>query len=147
MYWQSEKLIRRLDIGAGNGLKSLYFAKMLTDMDIKVVIDSIEPNRQLVAELKKNHEQEGNQYLGRVWETTFAVAAIQKFYDIMFSIHSMYHFPRSDDGMILGLESIPGLMKSNSLFVVVSEYDRRDTFQKLKQKFYPRLGIKTEPVS
>jgi len=134
-----------LDIGAGNGAKSLYFAKALSSMGVQLRIDSIEPKDEQRHRLKINHEQENNRYLGKIYDVVLADAEIQDTYDFIFCIHSLYEFIRNDDGTIHSLEKIPSLLNKNGVGIIIVEHANGD-FQQMKRELYPILG-KQEPVS
>lgn len=144
---QKKKNFKILDVGSGNGAKAIYFAKRLSERGLTVLIDSIEPKKEQRDHLKINYEKEGNLYLGKIYDTTLAQADLREgsAYDCIILIHSIYEFPRDDDGTVYSLEKIPDLLNENGIGIIIVEHVNGD-FQKLKHEFYPRFN-KKEPVS
>lgn len=142
---RGKKSVRILDVGSGNGSKALFFAKSLSEKGPEVRIDSVEPKAEQRRGLAKRHEKEENRYAGKVYETTLGEADIRETYDFVLTIHSLYEFPRNDDGTIRSLDRITRLLAENGVWIAVIEHADGD-FQKLKREFYPGLN-KKPPVS
>ncbi|MCP3941743.1 MAG: class I SAM-dependent methyltransferase [Desulfobacteraceae bacterium] len=142
---QGQKNIKILDVGSGNGAKAIYFADLFFKKGLDVRIDSLEPRAKQRHKLRIKHENEGKQYAGQIYPTTLGQAKISKTYDFVLLIHSLYEFPRNDDGTIDCLDNIPRLLKPHGLGIIIIE-DADGDFQKLKNRFYPALGKKS-PVS
>lgn len=133
-----------LDIGSGNGAKAIYLAKKLQELGINAVVDSIEPKAEQRTGLTKNYQGENKKFFGKVFEQQFGNVQADD-YDLALAIHSLYEFPRDEEGNILTLDSFGNIVSENGAGVIVVEHPEGD-FQKMKREIYPKLG-KQLPVS
>lgn len=135
---------RILDIGSGNGAKAIYLAKKLQELGVNVIVDSIEPKAEQRIRLAKNYQGENKKFFGKVFEQQFGNVKVDN-YDLALVIHSLYEFPRDEEGNILTLDSFGNIVSENGAGVIVVEHPEGD-FQRMKCEIYPKLG-KQLPVS
>jgi SAM-dependent methyltransferase len=135
---------RVLDIGSGNGAKAIYLARKLQGLGVDVVVDSIEPKAEQRTGLVKNYQGENQKFFGKVFEQQLGSAQVDK-YDLALAIHSLYEFPRDEEGNILSIDSFGNIVSENGTGVIVIEHPGGD-FQRMKHEIYPQLGKKL-PVS
>lgn len=136
---------RVLDIGSGNGEKAIYLAHKLQELGINIVVDSIEPKAEQRDSLARNYQNENQKFFGTVSEQTLGEIKLDRKYDLALVIHSLYEFPRDEEGKILSLDSLGNLVSDQGAGVIVIEHPEGD-FQKMKHELYPAFGKKM-PVS
>lgn len=142
---QSKGSGRVLDIGSGNGAKAIYLARRLQDLNIRIVVDSLEPKAEQRARLAENYQGETKHFLGAVFGKTLGEIQISETYDLALAIHSLYEFPRNDEGDILSLDSLGYIISERGAGIVIIEHPEGD-FQRMKRELYPFFGKKL-PVS
>lgn len=134
--------IRILDVGAGDGAKGIYFAKQFGDAG-RTILNVVEPKEEQRATWL---DEPGSCYY-RTYTTPFDQTQFQtdgKYHFLLF-FHSLYEFPRHEDGTIVGLEKIDDLLADNGAAIIAVEHPRSD-FQQMKRELNPRFGMR-EPVS
>jgi SAM-dependent methyltransferase len=136
---------RVLDIGSGNGAKAIYLARRLQDLNISIVVDSLEPKAEQRARLAENYQGENKQFLGAVSGKTLGEIQISETYDLALAIHSLYEFPRNNEGDILSLDSLGYIISERGAGIIIIEHPESD-FQRMKREIYPSFG-KNPPVS
>lgn len=136
--------IRVLDIGSGNGAKSIYLAKRFHEIGFKVTIDSIEPKTNEIKKLIQNYRGENQKYLGRIYQTTLGNVQLDEKYDLVLAIHSLYQFPRDFENNILFLEKIGQLVSEHGAGIIISNSSEGD-MHKLKRELY--AVRKQDPLS
>lgn len=142
---QSKGSGRVLDIGSGNGAKAIYLARRLQDLNISIVVDSLEPKARQRARLAENYQGENKQFLGAVSEKTLGEIKTSETYDLALAIHSLYEFPRNNEGDILSLHSLSYIISERGAGIFIIEHPEGD-FQRMKRAIYPSFG-KRLPVS
>jgi SAM-dependent methyltransferase len=136
---------RVLDIGSGNGAKAINFARKLFDLDVSVVVDSVEPKAKQRECLVKNYQGENKEFFGFVFDKPFDETTITRRYDFVLVIHSLYEFPRNEYGEILSLNLLDKTMSEGGAGVIIIEHPDGD-LQRMKREMYP-LFEKKSPVS
>ena len=69
-WWRTlihRKRFKILDIGSGDGSKSIYFSSILARNGVKVVVDAIEPTAENRLKLIQCHKATKNNFLGKIW--------------------------------------------------------------------------------
>ncbi|MFH1850587.1 MAG: hypothetical protein ABH879_10510 [archaeon] len=135
---------RMLDIGAGNGMKALYITEGLSNLGAETTIDSLEPREEQREELLRTYKSHPK-HRGRVHPVTLGNFHPYERYDITLLIHSLYEFPRNNDGTISTLSKLTELMGEGGTSTVVIE-DPESDLQKMKRSLYPEFG-KCPPIS
>ncbi|MGK7878097.1 MAG: hypothetical protein AB4426_33755 [Xenococcaceae cyanobacterium] len=108
-------------------------------------MDSIEPKAEQRKRLFAHYRVENQKYFGQIYESSLGNLQLDDNYDLALVIHSLYEFPRDNDGTILSLEKLGDLIEDNGRGVIISEHPDGD-FQKMKRELYPVLGKKA-PLS
>lgn len=142
---QSKGSGRVLDIGSGNGAKAIYLARRLQNLNISIVVDSLEPKAGQRARLAENYQGENKQFLGAVSGKTLEELKTSETYDLALAIHSLYEFPRNNEGDILPLDSLNYIISERGAGIIIIEHPEGD-FQRMKRAIYPSFG-KRLPVS
>lgn len=136
---------RIIDIGSGSGAKALYLARRLRDLNINVVIDSLEPKAEQRARLAENYQGENINFLGAVYGKTLGDFQSSGTYDLVLIIHSVYEFPRNHEGEISSLHSLGHMISERGAGILIIEHPEGD-LQKMKRELYPSFGKKM-PIS
>ncbi|GEM_PF-4650832 len=138
---QCDEPLRILDVGAGDGMKGLYFARQFGESRI-LDIDAVEPKEEQRAKW-----DEPVSCYNRIYTTPFDQTKFptDRKYQFLLLFHSLYEFPRQDDGTIAGLDKIDDLLADNGTAIIAVEHPRSD-FQQMKRELNPRFGMR-EPVS
>lgn len=144
-FLKAKRFGRVLDIDSGNGAKAIYLAHRLQELDISVVIDSMEPKAEQRALLAKNYQGKNQQFLGTVFGKTFQEIKAGSKYDLTIAIHSLYEFPRNEEGELLSLDLLDYIITERGAGVIIIEHPHGD-FQKIKRELYPVFG-KRPPIS
>lgn len=126
---------RVLDIGAGNGKKTANLLSLLTPRQVE--LDSIEPTPEQYRLLKKTRQEQGAR--GACIPQTFQEAALHQKYDLILALHSLYQFPRNDDGTLAGLERIAKLLSPRGVGVIIHE-DLQSGLQTMKDELRSTFG-------
>jgi len=126
------KNLHWLDVGAGPGTKLVRIIKNgLTDYMDYILIDVVEPSKELLNVFNKNFCKNKLEYLVNerhhtIWEEFVA----QKQYDLITFFHSMYRIEKNS------LEKIPSFLKKNGLACIIIESPNSDLFP-IRQKISP----------
>jgi SAM-dependent methyltransferase len=147
-WWKSlikKRQVRILDVGAGDGSKSIYFANLLSQRGISVKIDSIEPTALYRKMLIKNYKKIHNRFCGKIWDCPLHEVKSMKKYDVVFLIHSVYQLPTEKDGTLLTLEQLCNFISPNGMAIIVVGHPTSDLHY-IKKIFFP-IFKKDSPVS
>ena len=142
---RSDKNLRILDVGSGNGAKAFYLVEKLQSRGFDVVLDAIEPKEIQRRHLLSKQAQLNLDCLRHVYEQPLEKVEISENYDLILLIHCLYEFPREKDDSIVSLEKLLPLLRVEGVGVIVVEHIEGD-FQRLKRHFYPIMRKQT-PVS
>ncbi|MEK6891509.1 MAG: methyltransferase domain-containing protein [Nanoarchaeota archaeon] len=141
----AQENIRVLDVGSGNGAKSMLLAERVHDVYLtKPTVDFIEPTDEQRVGLFKRliyMAQNGKRYDGAIYPTTFKDFEPKNGtkYDMVLFLHSLYQFPKNESGIIPGLEKVRDLLSEDGCGIVVLE-DYEADFQRMKRELYPKFG-------
>lgn len=134
-----------LDVGAGNGAKALHLARQLEDLGIRISVHSLEPKAEQRAHLERRYQGENRRFFGTVRGHSLEEMEHSERYDLVLLIHSLYEFPRANDGAIASLAALRRLVAESGVASIVIEHPDGD-FQRMKHELYPSFGKKS-PVS
>lgn len=142
---QGGEQLRILDVGSGNGEKSLLLGEEIRERwKVKPQIDFIEPTSEQRLRLLRRligFAEQGIIYNGTVFSATLHDFKSQdnRKYDVVLFLHSLYQFPKDKDGIISDLGKVKDLVSEDGSAIAVLE-DYEADFQRMKRELYPIFG-------
>lgn len=130
--------IKILDIGAGNGRKSLLLGHHFSDLGLEIKLYCVEPRLEQRKKLFRNFFGPGWSYLRRVYDNPLGETDFKTKYDFVLLIHSLYQFPRTENGLVLTLDKAHNALDKNGAGVIIFEHPEGD-FRRLKQELHKRF--------
>lgn len=134
-----------LDVGSGAGVKAALIAQhMKKKFNVSVTLDSFEPNDEQCAFLLETYKK-STHFSGKIFNTVFDCKVLDKKYDYILFLHSLYQFDRDSDGCFTSLHDINSRLENQGVCIFMLKSPEGD-FEGMKRHVFPIFG-KQNPIS
>lgn len=134
-----------LDVGSGTGVKSALIARYINEKyKVDINLDSFEPNEEQHVFLLETYKKNPH-FTGRIFNSVFDCKILDKKYDYILFLHSLYQFDRDINGPFKSLNGIDNYLKNSGTCIFMLKSIEGD-FEEMKRYLFPILG-KQNPIS